>query len=101
MAGREGGWSPLFALAGEANLFCKVSSIVLDSAGEQPELFVARLVSCFGAARVMWGSDFSQTHDRSYLELVALARRAFGGLSEAEQRQCFVETPRSLWSGLG
>ena len=54
----------------------------------------------FGAERVMWGSDFSQTHDRSYPELVALARRAFGSLSEAEQHQCFVETPRSLWPSL-
>ena len=90
---------PLFALADEANLFCKVSSIVLESAAE-PGAFVEALVARFGAERVMWGSDFSQTHDRAYPELVALARRAFAGLREAQQEQCFVGTPRSLWPSL-
>ena len=92
---------PLFELAEEANLHCKVSSIVLDSLGEEAPAFVEQLVSRFGAERVMWGSDFSQTHDRSYPELVALARRAFGGLSDAQQQQCFVNTPRALWPSLG
>jgi L-fuconolactonase len=91
---------PLFALADEANLHCKVSSIVLDSMGEKAPAFIEQLVSHFGAERVMWGSDFSQTHDRSYRELVALARRSFGGLSEAQQQQCFVDTPRALWPSL-
>ena len=91
---------PLFVLADESNLYCKVSSIVLDSAGPEPERFVAAIVARFGAERVMWGSDFSQTHDRSYSELVALARRAFGGLSRADHRQCFVGTPRSVWPAL-
>jgi predicted TIM-barrel fold metal-dependent hydrolase len=91
---------PLLALADEPNLFCKVSSIVLESAGREPESFVEPLVARFGPERVMWGSDFSQTHDRSYAELVALAKRAFGGLSEVEQHQCFVYTPRSLWPSL-
>ena len=91
---------PLLALADEPNLYCKVSSIVLESAGGNAPAFVARLVGAFGAERVMWGSDFSQTHDRSYLELVALAEHGFGELSPAERQQCFVGTPRSLWSSL-
>jgi predicted TIM-barrel fold metal-dependent hydrolase len=92
---------PLFELADEPNLFCKVSSIVLESAGSEPEKFVDALVARFGAERVMWGSDFCQTHDRSYAELVALALRGFSGLSEAQREQCFVGTPRSLWRSLG
>jgi predicted TIM-barrel fold metal-dependent hydrolase len=68
--------------------------------GEEAPAFVEQLVSRFGAERVMWGSDFSQTHDRSYPELVALARRAFCGLSNAQQQQCFVNTPRALWPSL-
>jgi L-fuconolactonase len=91
---------PLFELADEANLFCKVSSVVLDAAGPEPEPFVEALVARFGAERVMWGSDFSQTHDRSYPELVALARRAFAGLSQVQRDQCFVDTPRRLWPSL-
>ncbi len=92
--------APLFALADEPNLFCKVSSVVLESAGKEPESFVETLTARFGAERVMWGSDFSQTHDRSYLELVALAQRAFGTLSDAQREQCFEATPRTLWPAL-
>jgi predicted TIM-barrel fold metal-dependent hydrolase len=91
---------PLFELADERNLLCKVSSLVLESAGDSQEAFVEGLVGRFGAERVMWGSDFSQTHDRPYSELVALARRAFAGLREADRAQCFVATPRSLWGSL-
>jgi predicted TIM-barrel fold metal-dependent hydrolase len=90
----------LLALADEANLFCKISSIVLESAGEECGPFVESLVGAFGSERVMWGSDFCQTHDRSYVELVALARRGFSGLSDAQRQDCFVDTPRLLWSSL-
>jgi L-fuconolactonase len=93
---------PLFALADHPNIYCKVSSIVLDSAAAQGDAasFVSRLVSLFGAERLMWGSDFPQTHDRTYPELVALARSAFGGLTEAQREQCFTRTPRALWPSL-
>lgn len=95
---------PLYALAESPNLHCKVSSIVLDSAarsGEPASSFVERLVSVFGAERVMWGSDFSQTHDRPYAELVRMAREAFGTLSPSQREQCLDATPRSLWPALG
>ncbi|MGH0033894.1 MAG: amidohydrolase family protein [Myxococcota bacterium] len=91
---------PLFELASEANLLCKVSSVVLESAGDEAEPFVRALVGRFGAERVMWGSDFCQTHDRSYAELVALAERSFSGISSSERERCFVTTPRSVWPGL-
>jgi len=91
---------PLFSLADEANLYCKVSSIVLEAASGAPEAFVESLVARFGAERVMWGSDFCQTHDRSYGELVSLACTAFSSLSAAQQHQCFVATPLSLWPSL-
>ena len=90
----------LLALADEGNLFCKISSIVLASAGEECGAFVESLVGAFGSERVMWGSDFCQTHDRSYVELVALARRGFSGLSDAQRQDCFVDTPRLLWTSL-
>jgi predicted TIM-barrel fold metal-dependent hydrolase len=93
-------FTPLLEMATEPNLFCKVSSVVLESTGDRPEDFVAALVEGFGAERVMWGSDFCQTHDRSYAELVALAKRAFGTLSARDRVQCFDATPRSLWPSL-
>ncbi|MEM7413526.1 MAG: amidohydrolase family protein [Myxococcota bacterium] len=91
---------PLFALAAEANLLCKVSSVVLESAGEGAEAFVTTLVGRFGAERVMWGSDFCQTHDRPYRALVSLAERCFAGLTSSERERCFVSTPRSVWPSL-
>lgn len=76
---------PLFALARFPKLQLKVTTHVIDSGVEhhgEPEPFIARIAEVFGAERMMWGSDFSQTHDRSYAELVALGRRASEGLSE-------------------
>ncbi len=92
--------APLFELACESNLLCKVSSVVLESAGSEAQRFVTALVGRFGSSRVMWGSDFCQTHDRPYSGLVALAQQSFSGLSSSERERCFVTTPRSVWPSL-
>ena len=95
---------PLFELAEYPNLHCKVTSNVIELAGGNegdPRAFIALLVRHFGASRVMWGSDFCQTHDRTYAELVALARDAFGGLSPEQQRECLGGTAARLWPTLG
>jgi predicted TIM-barrel fold metal-dependent hydrolase len=91
--------APLFALADFPNLHLKVSTHVLDAAAREGDSkhFVAALVRRFGAERVMWGSDFCQTHDRSYAELVRLGREAFSGLSAAEQARCLGGTAAALW----
>jgi len=93
----------LFALAKHTNLNLKVSTHVLDDASRQEgsaRPLIQRLVDQFGADRLMWGSDFCQTHDRSYAELVALARDAFGGLARKDQDACFSGTARRLWPAL-
>jgi predicted TIM-barrel fold metal-dependent hydrolase len=95
--------SPLFELATLGNLYCKVSSIVIDAASQGdagPSQFIQKLVSEFGADHVMWGSDFCQTHDRTYDELVALAKNAFSCLSSEDQAWCFAGTAKSLWPSL-
>ena len=94
---------PLLALAELPNLHLKVSTHVLDAAQAaegSPRPFIRRLVERFGADRIVWGSDFSQTHDRSYAELVALGRSAFGALDAAEQAACLGETALRLWPAL-
>jgi len=86
---------PLFALADLPNLHCKVTTNSIELArakGGNPQSFIGELVRHFGADRVMWGSDFCQTHDRSYADLVALARDAFGELSHGEQAACLGGT---------
>jgi predicted TIM-barrel fold metal-dependent hydrolase len=94
---------PLFELAALGNLYCKVSTIVLDAAsreGADPCAFVEQLTRAFGANHVMWGSDFCQTHDRDYLQLVALARSAFSSLSADDRTWCLAGTAMKMWPSL-
>ena len=94
---------PLLALAEFPNLYLKLTTHLLDTAIEKrgtPAGIVDVLVDHFGAERIMWGSDFCQTHDRSYAELVELGRRAFAHRSEQERALCLGGTARSLWPGL-
>lgn len=81
----------LRALAALPTLHFKVSTIVLDAIAEHGDVRdgLADLVDGLGADRVMWGSDFSQTHDRPYRELVELARHASSRLPD-EARADFL-----------
>jgi L-fuconolactonase len=90
----------LFALAAYPNLYLKVSTHVLDAAarGGDPRDFVAALAKRFGAERLMWGSDFCQTHDRSYARLVAQGREAFSTLAAEDQARCLAGTAAKLWA---
>ncbi|MAG30725.1 MAG: hypothetical protein CL908_07540 [Deltaproteobacteria bacterium] len=93
----------LLELAVFPNLHLKVTTHNLDDATQKDgsaRPLVGELVDLFGADRLMWGSDFCQTHDRSYAQLVALARDAFGGLTEADREWCLGGTARKLWPGL-
>ena len=78
------GAESLFALADHANLHLKVSCHILGTIDEPAE-FVDRLAAVFGAGRLMWGSDFPQTHDRPYADLVDLGRRSCAGLTTRDQ----------------
>ena len=78
----------LFALAAAPNLHLKVSSHLLElvEAERDPHDFVDRLAAEFGADRLLWGSDYPQTHDRPYRALVDLGRLACSRLpADAEQ----------------
>jgi predicted TIM-barrel fold metal-dependent hydrolase len=93
----------LLDMADLPNLHLKVSTPVLDAARKAegtPRPFVQRLVDGFGADRIMWGSDFCQTHDRSYAELVALGQDAFAGLGETQRVACLGGTALRLWPSL-
>lgn len=93
----------LYTLARHSNLHLKVTTHNLDDAarsGEGADGLVQELVTNFGADRMMWGSDYCQTHDRTYPELVALAHEAFSGLSAPDRRACLSGTARRLWLAL-
>jgi len=90
---------PLFALADRSNLHLKVSSHLLEQV--DPVAFVTRFAAVFGADRLLWGSDFPQTHDRSYAELVELGRAACAGLPTDQQRAFLGGNALRLWPRLG
>lgn len=91
--------APLLALAEHPNLHLKVSTHVIDAArrGGDPRRFFAALAERFGPRRLMWGSDFCQTHDRSYAELVAQGREAFSSLAAGDREWCLGRTAAQLW----
>lgn len=92
----------LLELARFENLNLKVTTNVIDAAaaaGGTARGFVGRLAGGFGAERLMWGSDYCQTHDRSYAELVRTGIAAFGDLTGAQQDACLGGTAERLWFG--
>ena len=93
---------PLFPLADYPNVYLKYSAQnlkTLEPAGESEPLLRA-LVQRFGARRIMWGSNFPATYDRSYGELVDQGRASVAFLPEADQRWVLGETALSLWPEL-
>ena len=90
---------PLLTLARFENLHLKVTTNVIDAAigaeGTARRL-IGALSSAFGADRLMWGSDYCQTRDRPYAELVRLGVDAFGGLSSSAQQACLGGTAQRL-----
>ena len=93
---------PLARLARFENLHLKVTTNVIDAAAAvegTARPFVRKLVDAFGADRLVWGSDYCQTHDRPYSQLVRAGIEAFGGLSEAQQEACLGVTASRLWFG--
>jgi L-fuconolactonase len=83
------------ALAALPYVWCKLSGLITeaDHAGwtrEQLRPYVDHVIECFGAGRVMFGSDWpvsEQTHP--YDAWVEIADRALAGASHEERRKLF------------
>jgi L-fuconolactonase len=92
----------LFGLAALPNVSLKVSGHLLkhaEAAGDHRDL-VDQLSAAFGADRLLWGSDYPQTHDRSYAALVELGRGACSRLPLADQYAFLGENALRLWPRL-
>lgn len=90
----------LLELADDANLVLKVSSITLQSVPEPAALWPA-LVDRFGADRLLWGTDHPHTHDRSYGDLVQLARDSTTTLRDDDRAMVLSGTARRVWPTFG
>jgi predicted TIM-barrel fold metal-dependent hydrolase len=92
----------LAAVAEHPTVHVKVSTIALDALAEHGDVRdgVAALAAALGADRLLWGSDFSQTHDRPYPELAEYARHAVSNLDD-DARTAFLGTNAlRLWPEL-
>lgn len=91
----------VLALAEFPNVYLKVSSMTIDQVqpSEAPALLEV-LASRFGADRLLWGSDFSHTHDRPYASLVAAGRKAAESLIERDRDSFLGGTASRLWPTL-
>jgi L-fuconolactonase len=92
----------LSALAAFPNLSLKVSTHTLDEMAKHGDAAegVAELAASFGADRMMWGSDYPQTHDRPYSELVEWGRRGAGRLDDAGRAAFLGGTALRYWPEL-
>jgi predicted TIM-barrel fold metal-dependent hydrolase len=91
----------LAALGAFPNVYLKVSTHALRSAakGGDPADAVAELAARF-EGRIMWGSDFSQTHDVPYPELVEEGRRAAAKLADDARQAYLAGSAATLWPEL-
>ena len=91
----------LAALAPYPNVSLKVSTHALHSAaaGGDPADAVAELAARF-AGRIMWGSDWSQTHHAPYADIVEEGRRAAAKLTDDQRAAYFAGAALALWPEL-
>lgn len=92
----DDGMQTLDALAARGDLHLKISTHVLDHVHDSA-VTVAALARRFGADRLIWGSDFSQTHDRTYPALVAVGRASAANLSDADADAYLGGNAKRLW----
>jgi L-fuconolactonase len=95
---------PLFDLVKLHNVYLKFSSVNLYDAAKgnsTPQQFFRRLLDVFGAQRLMWGTNFPNTYDRSLEEQLALALAELSFVPESDRQWLFADTARSLWPALG
>ena len=95
---------PLFAFAGNANVYVKTAinniSAARDAGGTAEALY-EKLVQVFGAKRIMWSSNYP-AHPRfgSIKSRLDEAKKVLAFLSEEDRRWIFGETALSLFPGL-
>ena len=95
------GMDALFrALAELPNVYMKFTTIPLgamEAAGVESAPLIRRVADVFGAERLMWGSDITQSKG-DYAAMTELARRAAAALSAEEQQAALLDT---VWTVYG
>ena len=81
-------------LARLPNVYCKVSGLATEASPDWTETtlqpYVAHLLTCFGAGRLMWGSDWPVLNlNGDYLQWHAVADKLLGALPDAQRDAIF------------
>jgi len=96
--------SIIFDLARFPNFYGKFSSWTIAAAARNGSQalrdFFRRLVDAFGERRLLWGTNFPASNDRSYQGFVEYAEEQLAFLSTEECRWIFGETALRLWPKL-
>ncbi len=88
-------------LANSTSAYCKLSGLVTE-AGNAPfaslKLYVDHMLDCFGADRVMWGSDWPVCESVcTYQEWLDLSRRLTQHLNQKQVDRIFCEVARKAY----
>ncbi|BBG05314.1 MULTISPECIES: amidohydrolase family protein [Pseudonocardia] len=95
VTGPPAGAEPLLALTDHEQVHVKITTLNL-ARFDDPARPVDWSVARFGASRVLWGSDVTQTRGE-YAGMVATARRAVAGLSAADATAVLGGTAARLY----
>jgi len=102
-AGRFDEWADATArIAEQTSACCKLSGLVTEAGpgwrGEDLRPYVAHLVECFGAARLMWGSDWPVVELAGGFERWrALSEELLEGLNDEERAAIFGGTAQGFY----
>ena len=94
---------PLLDLARFPNFYGKFSSWTIAAAANSKggcAEFFDLLIDTFGPQRLMWGSNFPASNDRSYQGFVQFALEQLAFLSPQAKQWMFSDTALSLWPTL-
>ena len=85
-----------------ANIYCKISGLLTEAepraAAQSLKPWVDHLIECFGAERLMWGSDWPVLNLVSnYKHWAEMSDVLFAELAKAEQNFIYGETARAFY----
>jgi predicted TIM-barrel fold metal-dependent hydrolase len=93
--------APLLAIAKFPNVYVKFTTIPLgaiQAAGQSAAPILARVIEAFGAQRLMWGSDITQSKG-SYRQMVELLHNASAALTPAQRDHVMYRTADEVYRG--
>lgn len=92
----------MLALSRNDNVYCKLSGLWTEASGDVSDAnirpYIHHLVSCYGARKLMWGSDWPVLNlAGDYSAWLAQARRLLGEMPAINLEDCFGKTAERFY----